>query len=59
MDIILELLKTYGIYLDDSASTLIKLALYYLILTIMLLIKIVNICIYLLYIYVLSQKKKY
>lgn len=57
MSKLLEFLNTYGIYLDDSAPTVIKLSLYFLILSLILLFNYVNICIYLLSIYIVSHDK--
>ena len=54
---LLELLSTFGFHLDESAPTVVKLSLYFLILSILILGNVINIAIYLLSIYIVSYDK--
>jgi|ERR1700722_11149102 len=53
----LEMLSNLGVTVDDSASNIVLLALYYLVLSIFILLNVVNISVYLLSIYILSHEK--
>ena len=55
MNNILEFLNNFGIVVDESTPTIVLLAGYYLMLSIFILLNVVNICIYLLSIYILSN----
>ena len=52
-----ELIKHYGVYLDESASSFIVLLFYFLILSVFMLLNVINISIYLLSIYIFSNEK--
>ena len=54
---LLDLLKNYGISLDESASGIISLIFSFLILLIIMLLNVVNIAIYLASIYIVSHEK--
>ena len=54
---LLELLETFGFYLDESAPAVVKLSLYFLILSVLVLLNVINISIYLVSIYVVSNEK--
>ena len=54
---LLEFLNTYGIPVDESTPVLILFAGYYFILSFWVLLNVVNICIYLLSLYILSNNK--
>lgn len=52
-----DLVNSYGFHLDESAPTVVKLSLYFLILSLMVLFNVINIGIYLLTIYIVSHEK--
>ena len=52
-----EFINTFGIPVDDSTPFIIVFAAYYLILSVGVLLNVLNICIYLLSIYILSNEK--
>lgn len=52
-----EWLNTFGIYVDESAPPIVLLALYYLILSVFILLNVINIIMYLLSIYIVSHEK--
>ena len=54
---LLELLNTFGIQIDSSAPPVVFLSLCYLIISILCLLNVVNICIYLLSVYIFSHEK--
>ena len=57
MEKLLEFLKTYGFYLDESAPSIVLLALYFLMLSIFMLLNVINIGIYLVSIFIVSHEK--
>ena len=54
---LLELLKHYGVYLDESVSGFMELIFFFLVLSVFMLLNVVNITIYLVSIYILSNEK--
>ena len=54
---LLVFLNTYGLYLDESAPSIVLLAFYFLILSIFMLLNVINIGIYLLSIFIVSHEK--
>ena len=54
---LIDLLEKTGLQLDDNAPTVIKMSLYFLILSLFILSNVVNIMIYLLSIYIVSHEK--
>ena len=52
-----ELLNSHGLYLDESASSMVLISFYFLILSVFMLVNIINIIIYLLSIYIVSHEK--
>lgn len=54
---LLELVKSFGISIDESAPTTVLLCLFYLIMSSFILLNVINICMYLLSIYIVSHEK--
>ena len=57
MEKLLELLQILGVYVDDSAPPIVMLSLYFLVSSCFILLNVINICIYLLSIYIVSNEK--
>ena len=54
---ILEFINVFGIHVDESTPLVVLLAGYYLILSVWILLNVLNICIYLLSLYILSNER--
>ena len=54
---LLDLLSSVGIYVDDSAPPIVMLSLYFLVSSCFILLNVINICIYLLSIYIEVMKE--
>nr|WVH38184.1 hypothetical protein [Lenzites betulinus] len=54
---ILEFINAFGIHVDESTPLVVLLAGYYLILSVWILLNVLNICIYLLSLYILSNER--
>ena len=57
MEKLLELLQILGVYVDDSAPPIVMLSLYFLVSSCFILLNVINICIYLLSIYIVSNER--